>query len=94
MCNVPQKEIFLPQAFKPRTDADRLVDRRMQAFDTRGDEKSIKAHLAGDGMGHHVAHHHPVPTLPQTLQRMLYIFCTVHGKDVQIIVQQAAQCMC
>ena len=88
-----QKQILLPQAAEPCADAHGLVDGGVQALHTRSDKKSVKAHFAGNGVGDHIADHHPVAALLQALQCMGDFFCAVNSEDIQIKAQQAAQGM-
>ena len=45
----------------------------------------------GDGVGDHVTDHHPVAALLQALQSVAHLSSVVHGEDVEVEVQQAAQ---
>ena len=63
----------------------------MQALDAGGDEKGVKAHFPGNGVGDHIADHHPVAALLELLQGVAHLLGAADGEDVQIKVQQAAK---
>ena len=62
-----QKQVLLPQLAEPCADVHRLIDGAVQALDAGGDKKGIKAHFPGNGVGDHIADHHPVAPLPEPL---------------------------
>lgn len=72
-------------------DAHGLVDGGVETFDAGSDEESVKTHLPGDGVGDHVTDHHPVAALLQAFQGVSHLSGVVHGEDVEVEVQQAAQ---
>ena len=86
-----EEQVLLPQMAEPGADVHGLVDGGVEAFDAGGDEEGVEAHLPGDGVGDHVTDHHPVAALLQAFQSVAHLSSVVHGEDVEVEVQQAAQ---
>ena len=91
LSDAAEEQVLLPQMAEPGADVHGLVDGGVEAFDAGGDEEGVEAHLPGDGVGDHVTDHHPVAALLQAFQGVAHLSGVVHGEDVEVEVQQAAQ---
>ena len=91
--NAAQKRIFLAQASEPEADIQRLVDGGVNALHAGGDQKRVQLHFPGDGMGDHVADHHPAAVALDPLQRIRRLLGAVDRIDIQLVPQQIAEGM-
>ena len=91
--NAPQQHDFPPLLIVPLADAQRLVNGSVEALHTRCNKKCVQPQLPCHGVGNHVTDDHAIAALLQALQGVRNLIGTMYGQDIQIIAQQAAQCV-